>query len=188
MANQVDYLPFATDPTALVDSQISYQGSGYQTTGFQVGIAQPSQVNKVLRQASMGAAAVANFIANILNLSVFDDGNLPVLTANLTTAIQQAQANVITVPYSAAPVFDASQGQVFETTLTGNMNPTLVNARPGQLIRIIIHQDAVGGHVFTPPPNLPMAGIDPGANATSSQLFQVNAAGGLTPMAGLIVS
>jgi hypothetical protein len=90
----VDYLPVATAAGANVDSQATFAGSGYQTTGFQNGLAIPSQINKALRQGSMLAAALANFISATLGISVIDDGNLATLITNLTNAIKTAAGSV----------------------------------------------------------------------------------------------
>lgn len=83
----VDYLPVATGAGADVDTQAQFVGSGYQQNGFVVGIAQPSQANKIWRQASMISAAVAKTISDLLNIDLLDDGNLPNLVANLKAAL-----------------------------------------------------------------------------------------------------
>jgi hypothetical protein len=88
MSLEIDYLPVATGTGANVDSQANFVGASYQTTGFQNGIAQPFQVNKILRQTSMVSAAVASFISNTSNIAVLDDGNLTNLITELTAAIQ----------------------------------------------------------------------------------------------------
>lgn len=87
MAPTVDYLPVATAGGANVDSQSNFAGSSYQTTGFASGLAQSKQCNKVWRQASMMASALANYIANKLNVNVLDDGNSATLLTNLSKAI-----------------------------------------------------------------------------------------------------
>lgn len=91
MSLEVDYLPVATAGGANVDSQANFVGSGYQTEGFQAGLAQSKQLNKVWRQSSMMAAALANFIANTLGINVLDDGNISALITNLTNAILRAR-------------------------------------------------------------------------------------------------
>jgi hypothetical protein len=179
MSLEVDYLPVATATGANVDSQANFQGSTYQEDGFQVGIAQPYQINKILRQTSMIAAAVANFISNELNTPILDDGNLATLITNLTNAIiaaaKAAAANIVSVPFSGTPVFDASQGSKFEIVLTGNVtSSTLINITPGQSLKFIVKQDATGGHAFVPPANLPMPAIDQTASATNIQNFIVD--------------
>lgn len=171
----VDYLPFATQSGALVDSQADFQDSTWQTLGFQAGIAQPAQANKVWRQATMVSAAIANYISQKLNIDVLDDGNLVNLIAVLDKAIRSGAHSNKVVTYGGAPVFDCAVATDFEITLAGACSPSLINAVPGQLITIIVHQDGVGGRVFTPPGNLPMGDVDQAVSATSVQMFKVGA-------------
>jgi hypothetical protein len=85
---EIDYVPVATGTGANVDTQANFVGSGYQTQGFQNGIAQPYQVNKILRQSSMMVAALANVISVALGgVAILDDGNLANLITNLTSAL-----------------------------------------------------------------------------------------------------
>jgi hypothetical protein len=178
MALEIDYLPVATGVGANVDSQADFVESGYQMVGFVAGLAKSAQVNKVLRQTSMQASALANFISNTLGISVLDDGNLPALIANLTAAISASASGIvngiINVPFSATPVFNAALGSSFQLTLSGPVtSSTIENAIPGQRIKIIIIQDANGNHPFVPPTNLPMSPIGLAANARSMQNFFV---------------
>lgn len=173
----VDYLPVATGGGATVDPQSTFNGSNYQINGMQNGIAQPSQANKVWRQSSMISAAVANLIANILSISVLDDGNLTNLIANLASMIRGASYKLVTVNFSATPVFDLSQGNVFEITLTGNVtSSTFINLAfvpGGTPVIFIIHQDGTGGRSFVPPTNVPMDSIDPTPSTASVQTFVI---------------
>lgn len=186
----VDFLPVATGGGALVDPQVTFIGSTYQTSGFQVGIAQPAQVNKVLRQSSFMVAAIANFMANILGINILDDGNLATATTNFTNAVRNGSAKLVAVAFGATPIFDASTGNVFEITLTGNVtSSTIPNILPGQSITMIIHQDATGGRTFVPPVTMPLADIGAAVNQTSVQKFVVNAAGSaLYPVGPLTLS
>ena len=179
MSLEVDYLPVATAAGNNADSQANFEGSGYQTLGFVNGIAQPFQANKLWRQSSMIAAAVANFIANELNINVLDDGNLAELITNLTNAIISAAkggtTGVVSIPFSPTPVFDASQGSTFEIVLTGAVtSSTLVNVTPGQSLRFIVKEDGAGAHPFVAPVNLPMAAINTAASKTNVQAFIVD--------------
>lgn len=176
MSLEVDYLPVAIAVGNNADSQANFQGSGYQTVGFTNGIAQPYQVNKIWRQCSMIAAAVANFISNQLAIAVIDDGDLPNLTTNLTNAIisaaQGVSNRIVSVAYSATPIFDASLGSTFEIVLTGNVtSSTLFNVTPGQRLIFIVKEDGVGGRTFVPPTNLPMATISTTASSINIQAF-----------------
>lgn len=175
----VDFLPVATSVGNNADTQANFIGSGYQTLGFMNGVAQPFQANKIWRQGSMIAAAVANFISNMLSISVLDDGNISNLITNLTNAIYQAARNaastIVSVTFSATPVFDASQGNIFEIVLTGNVtSSTLVNLTAGQRLIFIVKQDATGGRAFVPPANLPLTPIGSTASQTSVQEFIVD--------------
>ena len=179
MSLEVDYLPVATGAGNNADSQANFQGSSYQELGFVNGIAQPYQANKIMRQSSMIAAAVANFISNELNINVLDDGNLATLITNLTAAIVAAAkggtTGIVSVPFSATPVFDASQGTKFEIVLTGAVTSSmLINVTPGQRLEFIVKQDGTGGHPFAPPANLPMAQISTAASKTNIQAFLVD--------------
>jgi hypothetical protein len=83
----VDYEPVATAGGANVDTQAGFSGSGYETLGFQTGLAQSKQINKVLRQSSMFSAAWANVISTLLGISILDDGNLAGLQTNILAAL-----------------------------------------------------------------------------------------------------
>jgi hypothetical protein len=193
MSFEVDYLPVATAAGNNADTQANFLGSGYQLNGFVNGMAQPSQANKLWRQSSMIAAAVANFVSNQLQINVIDDGNLAALITNLTNAIasaaQGSASRLVSVAYSATPVFDASQGNSFEIVLTGNnTSATLINYTPGQSLTFIVKQDGVGTRVFTPPTNLPMASIDGAASSTNVQHFIVDSGSNVYPKSPLMVS
>ncbi len=179
MSHQVDYLPVATAVGNNADSQANFLGSGYQLNGFVNGTAQPYQANKIWRQASMFAASVANFIANELNIDVIDDGDLPTLITNFTNAVMQAAQNaanrLVSIAFSANPIFDASQGNTFEIVLTGNVtSSTIIGLSPGQRLIFIVKQDGAGGRTFAAPANLPMTPIAAGANQTSIQAFIID--------------
>lgn len=193
MSLEVDYLPVATAVGANVDTQANFLDSGYQTDGFQNGIALPSQANKIWRQSSMISAAVANFISNELNINVLDDGDIAALITNLTAAIVKAargtSQGVDSVAFSATPVFDASLDNTFEIVLTGNVtSSTLINVTPGQTLTFIIKQDAVGGRAFVAPPNLPLPTLKSTANSINVQSFIVDSASNIYPVGALIES
>jgi hypothetical protein len=92
MANEIDFLPFATGGSANVESQATFAADPTTTNGFASGLAQSAKLNKVWRQSSFISAAVANFISNQLGESVLDNGNLTTIIAQLTSAIMAAAA------------------------------------------------------------------------------------------------
>lgn len=192
MSHQVDYLPVAVAVGNNADTQANFQGSGYQLDGFINGVAVPQQFNKIVRQSSMQAAALANFISNELGIDVIDDGNLTTLITNLTNAIMAAarnNGNAIVLGATSTPTWDVSQGRIFEMTLTSSVTGlTITNVSPGDRLFVIIHQDATGGHTFTMPSALPMSAIATGASQTSTQAFIVGVAGNIWPIGPMIVS
>ena len=65
-----------------------------------------------------------------------------------------------TVTFSSTPTFDASLGNSFKLTLTGNVtSSTLSNAIAGQLLTFVIIQDSSGNHSFVWPTNV-LGGVD----------------------------
>jgi hypothetical protein len=83
----IDYIPNSTGGGALVMSQPNYISAA--PNGVVNGLADPTFMNKTVRQSSMFAAALANIISTSLGgINVLDDGNLSALITNLTSAIQ----------------------------------------------------------------------------------------------------
>jgi hypothetical protein len=82
----VDFLPFANDASsANVVTQADYlaaaSGSGYVQNGFPAGTAQSNKANKALRQSSVMAAAMAQYLAAKLSQDVLDSGGAASVTA-----------------------------------------------------------------------------------------------------------
>jgi len=82
-------------------------------------------------------------------------------------------AGLVSVAFSATPVFDAFAGLTFEMTLTGNVTSSSVaNGTAGNTITFIIRQDGTGGRTFAWPANFKGASlIAPDANLYSVQSF-----------------
>lgn len=60
----------------------------------------------------------------------------------------------VAVTFSSTPIFDATKGNAFQITLTGDVtSSTLSNATAGQFIFFTITQDGTGGHTFAWPSN-----------------------------------
>ena len=88
MATEVDFLPFAVGGGANVLTQAQYVAlTTLLQNGFQSGLAQSVQLNKVWRQSSIMAAILAHFIANETNQNVIDDGTTATILTNLATAV-----------------------------------------------------------------------------------------------------
>ena len=86
-----DFKPFAADPGANVVDQATYESllapSGALEDGFEAGLAESNQFNKVMRQAAVVSHTIAQFISDTLGADVLDDGDLAALLVQLTEAI-----------------------------------------------------------------------------------------------------
>ena len=72
-----DFKAFATDRNANVISQEEWEALPALLSGFTAGKASSAQVNKVIRQASFIAAALAQFVSDKTQRDVLDNGDLP---------------------------------------------------------------------------------------------------------------
>ena len=81
--------------------------------------------------------------------------------------------NVVTVLFSATPIFDCSQGDTFVITLTGNVtSSTIINFAPDTKVSFIINQDGSGDRTFVWPSNVYDAvTINSTASSTSIDQF-----------------
>ncbi|WP_395490372.1 hypothetical protein ACG1VR_05105 [Cedecea davisae] len=79
-----DFKPFATGAGANVMPQQEWQDLPALLTGFAGGKASSAQVNKVLRQTSFIAAALAQFVSDKSGQDVLDDGDIAAFLAKLT--------------------------------------------------------------------------------------------------------
>lgn len=178
-----DFLPIATDVGAYVDDQVTYAGSGYQLDGLQPGLTLGRRLNKMIRQGSVGSAVLGNLVVALLGLDFLDDGDLTTQTNRVKAMIQSlaaaaANPQMVTVPWSATPVFDCTAGNllhpVFRIRLTGDVtSSTLTGVEVGMFITILVEEDGAGGHAFVPPANMPLDAIDTTANQQNVQSFHV---------------
>lgn len=174
------------------ESDSAYNADSSRAGGLAVNSIVPSALlNKVLYQASTMITALATYLVGQgQNAS---DTNLATLTSAIQAALAAQIFNavaVIAVAFSSTPTFDASQGVNFEMTLTGNVtSSSFINAKPGQRISFIIHQDATGGRTFVWPTNVFGTGtVDPGASNTSVQEFIIETDLSLRPLTAMTVS
>jgi hypothetical protein len=86
-ALEIDYVPFATEVGANVYLPATYQALAVVGTGVEPGLADPQLANTTWRLSSMISAAIATFISNSLGIAVLDDGNLPNLVSELSSAV-----------------------------------------------------------------------------------------------------
>lgn len=91
-------------------------------------------------------------------------------------------SGLVPVTFSATPIFNATLGQAFKLTLSGNVSSsTFTNGTTGpSTIVFRFLQDATGGWTFAWPANVRNGGVvNPGANARSVQIFVVDTDGSL---------
>ncbi|ELH8590216.1 phage tail protein [Salmonella enterica] len=81
-----DFKPFATGKGANVTSQPDWEALPALLSGFTAGKASSAQVNKALRQASIIAAALAQYTASKSGQDVLDDGDLSGFIAKMSAA------------------------------------------------------------------------------------------------------
>lgn len=84
---QNDFLPVAIAGGANVETQAAYAGSGHQLTGFPPGMLLSAQLNKVLRQGTIGMALLADFIGSKTEQDTLDNGDMGTLLTNFIAAI-----------------------------------------------------------------------------------------------------
>ncbi|MCO1402838.1 gp53-like domain-containing protein [Burkholderia multivorans] len=83
-----DFKVFASGPNANVMTQADYEALAALVSGFQSGTAKSEQVNKVLRQASIIAAMIGQFVVDKSGQSAVDDGTIATLESNFSASIQ----------------------------------------------------------------------------------------------------
>lgn len=88
-----DFQPFATGAGENVVSQATYLAALWRTQGFLAGLAESAQLNKVWRQGSFVAAALAQFISDTLDEDVLDNGDQAAFILQLQQALTIAAAS-----------------------------------------------------------------------------------------------
>ncbi|EOU2180451.1 hypothetical protein ACNS9Y_000883 [Klebsiella pneumoniae] len=96
-----DFKAFATGNSANVISQADYLALAALVSGFSSGKASSSQVNKALRQATVMANVLAQFIADSANVDVLDNGNTAAILSNLKNSMPGRLLGVQVVTSSA---------------------------------------------------------------------------------------
>lgn len=119
-----DFLPFASGGAANVVSQATYAALTALTDGFQSGIANSDEFNKVWRQSSIIAAVVAQAIVDITGQAAIDDGTTATLLANFKSMLQSGTVASTILPLTAS---------VASNALTITLNPTILDIRDATL-------------------------------------------------------
>ena len=136
MTIENDFLPFAVGGGANVIDQAAYAAdSSLLSNGFQSGIAQSNQLNKVWRQSSIVATVIAELIVANSGQPAIDDGTTATLLANLETAITNIAASVSSsVGFNPSGTYHSvasSQNGMPRTNSTGYMMQVTICAGDG---------------------------------------------------------
>lgn len=95
-----DFLPFADAGGADVLTQAAYASLAARTAGFATGIANSTQLNKVWRQSSVMASALAQVLSNAGNagagVDLLDDGNISTLINSIVNGLRSGHYNLLT--------------------------------------------------------------------------------------------
>ncbi|MBU9842190.1 hypothetical protein J1780_19770 [Rahnella aceris] len=85
-----NFKPFAIGSGANVLSQADYEALSALTSGFQAGKASSAQINKAIRQATVMAYVLAQFISDTSSTDVLDNGVPATILANLKSGLLSA--------------------------------------------------------------------------------------------------
>ena len=170
-----------TDAEYLADAQ----RIGGVTTGS---LAPSATMNKFYYQASTFIAAFGQMLATKGYSN--SDASLPTLAAVLANVLTEADmgAQIVSVPYSPTPAFNAAGNNGFQMTLTGNITAsTISGVSPGQLLAFYFVQDSVGGRTVSWPSSFVGAlQPDAAASSVSVMLFRADLSGTVRAVSPLI--
>lgn len=126
-----DFLPFAYGGSANVETQVAYAAETRLLNGLVSGIVPSNLLNKTLRQSSIMAAVLAQFIADKSGANSVDDGTTATLESNLTAAITAywalkngSSANTFLVAPATASGHAVNLGQFASQAVTNTTSTT----------------------------------------------------------------
>jgi len=120
-----NFKPFAVGAGANVTTQVEWESLVALAGGFTSGLARSAQVNKALRQGTVMASVLAQFIADSTGSDVLDNGDSVGLLTLLKSAISSVVSGALTAPVgfpipwpsSVIPAgYALMNGQPFSTT------------------------------------------------------------------------
>ena len=122
-----DFLPFATDPSANVESQAAYATDSQRSLGQQPGVARSNINNKALRQATYMVSCLAQYMANTTGNDVLDDATQSEILATMALTWPQnslpTQTKLTTTGTAAGYLFTVSSANAsVGATYTNNGN------------------------------------------------------------------
>ncbi|MBU9819909.1 hypothetical protein J1782_08415, partial [Rahnella sp. BCC 1045] len=82
-----NFKPFAIGGGANVTAQSDYEALAALTSGFSSGKASSAQINKAIRQATVMAYVLAQYISDSASVDVLDNGNPTQILSNLKAGL-----------------------------------------------------------------------------------------------------
>ncbi|AWK42668.1 phage tail protein [Photorhabdus laumondii subsp. laumondii] len=111
MSVKNDFKAFSTSNNSNVVSQQLYEETPELSTGFPPYSVPTHVLNKVLRQTSIMASVLANFIAEQSGEDILDDGDIAKLTAQLSKVFYVGAKRPGDIYLSAHPASDLAKGE-----------------------------------------------------------------------------
>lgn len=90
-----EFLPFANDSSANTLTQAEYQALADRASGMGAGLLPSPKLNKILRQSSTIAAAVAQAVVETAGVDMLDDGNVTTLKNAIIAALEAASGGSV---------------------------------------------------------------------------------------------
>lgn len=128
MSLENDFLVFAGASGANVLTQSAYAAASTTPTGYVSGVASSAAVNKTLRQCSIMAAMIAQFIVDKAVQPVVDDGTIATIETNFEAAIL-AIADTVNIPMSQVTGLTAALAGYLPLHATADAAAKLATAR-----------------------------------------------------------
>jgi hypothetical protein len=138
-----DFLLWATGSNPNVLSQADYVARGDRASGAAAGKASAQQYNKTLRQTTIMTRMIAQFIQDVLNVDVLDNGTIATIETNFIAAIR---ASLVIPPTGVVP------GTYYNANVTVLIDGRISSiASPGHGAQFI---GAIGTTAFVVPANI----------------------------------
>lgn len=160
--NTNDIKAFAVGVGANVLTQVQFEAlASLIANGFVAGIADSKQLNKVWRQSSFVAAAVAQFVVDVAGVDVLDDGDVAALAAKIQAGIDARVAAGAPALSNTNPVMDgvAAPGAATTAARGDHGHPTDTSRAP------------LASPVFTGTPQAPTAAAGTNTNQLATTAF-----------------
>lgn len=135
-----DFKPFAVGAGANVLTQEEWEALVALSTGFTAGIARSGEINKALRQATVMASVLAQYIADTSGSDVLDDGDVGALVVKLKSTINSIIPDVPVTSVNnktGAVALGASDVDAYPSTggeLNGSINAVGQVSEAGQRV------------------------------------------------------